>query len=128
MPFYHALVRPELLTEPQRQRFAGQVVDVHCDVTGAPPSFVHVLVTEDHGQQLPEGHTAVVNGTIRAGRNADQKAEIARRISTSLATTARVDPDTVSTTTRDIPASHTMEGGVLLPEPGSQEEAIWVTG
>ena len=84
MPFYHALVRPELLTEPQRRQFAGQVVEVHCDVTGAPPSFVHLLVTEDHDRQLPEARTAVVNGTIRAGRNADQKAEIASRISVAL--------------------------------------------
>lgn len=36
MPFYHALVRPDLLTEPQRQQFAGHVVDVHCDVTAHP--------------------------------------------------------------------------------------------
>lgn len=68
-----------------------------------------------------------MNGTIRAGRNADQKAEIATRISTALATIAGIDPETVSTMTRDIPASHTMEGGVLLPEPGSQEEAAWAT-
>lgn len=127
MPFYHALVRPDLLTEPQRQHFANDVVDVHCGVTGAPPSFVHVLVTEDHDRQLPEGQTAVVNGTIRAGRNAEQKADIARRLSTALASTANVDPGTVSTTTRDIQASYTMEGGVLLPEPGSQEEATWAT-
>ncbi len=125
MPFYHALVRPDLLTEPQRQRFANDVVEVHCDVTGAPPSFVHVLVTEDHDHQLPDAQAAVVNGTIRAGRNAEQKAEIARRLSTALASTADVDPETVSTTTRDIQASYTMEGGVLLPEPGSQEEAAW---
>ncbi len=127
MPFYHALVRPELLTEQQRQQFAAHVVDVHCDVTGAPPSFVHVLVTEDHDRQLPESRTAVVNGTIRAGRNAEQKAEIATRISSALASTAGTDASTVSTTTRDIPASHTMEGGVLLPEPGSSEEAAWTT-
>lgn len=127
MPFYHALVSPNLLTEPQRQRFAVDVVDIHCDVTGAPPSFVHVLVTEDHKGQLAAEQTAVVSGTIRAGRNADQKAEIATRISTALATTASVAPDTVSTTTRDIQASHTMEGGVLLPEPGSKEEAAWIT-
>lgn len=127
MPFYHALVRPNMLTEPQRERFANDVVDVHCDVTDAPPSFVHVLVTEDHDHQLPEGQAAVVNGTIRAGRNADQKAEIARRLSMALANTANVDPEAVSTTTRDIQASYTMEGGVLLPEPGSQEEATWAT-
>lgn len=127
MPFYHALVRPDLLTEPQRQGFAGDVVEVHCDVTGAPASFVHVLVTEDHDGQLPAGQDAVVNGTIRAGRNADQKAEIAGRISAALAATAGVAPDAVSTSTRDIQASFTMEGGVLLPEPGSPEEAAWVS-
>ena len=127
MPFYHAQVQPDLLTEPQRRQFAGHVVEVHCDVTGAPPSFVHVLVTEDNDRQLPDGRTAVVHGTIRAGRNAEQKAEIASRITSALATTAGVDPATVSTTTSDIAASHTMEGGVLLPEPGSQAEAEWVT-
>ena len=125
MPFYHALVRPGLLTEAERQRFAVAVVDVHCDVTGAPPSFVHVLVTEDRDRELPDARAASVNGTIRAGRNADQKAEIARRLSAALATTAGVAPETVSTETRDIQASYTMEGGVLLPEPGSREEATW---
>jgi phenylpyruvate tautomerase PptA (4-oxalocrotonate tautomerase family) len=125
MPFYHALVQPGLLTETQRQHFAGDVVDVHCDVTGAPPSFVHVLVTEDADHRLPEGQAATVNGTIRAGRNADQKSEIARRLSAALATTAGVEPEAVSTATRDIEASYTMEGGVLLPEPGSAEEAEW---
>ncbi|MEM9655438.1 MAG: tautomerase family protein [Actinomycetota bacterium] len=128
MPFYHALVRPDLMAESQRQRFAADVVDVHCDVTGAPPSFVHVLVTEDRDQQLPDGRTGVVNGTIRAGRTADQKAELADRISVALASAAAVDRDTVSTSTRDIEASFTMEGGVLLPEPGSQEEAAWMAG
>ena len=126
MPFYHATVRPELLTEPQRQTFASDVVGIHCDVTGAPPSFVHVLVTEDDRDHLPDNLTGIVNGTIRAGRTGTQKAEIAERISAALAATADVDPSTVSTTTRDIEASFTMEGGVVLPEPGSDEEAAWI--
>ena len=71
---------------------------------------------------------AVVNGTIRAGRDDDQKAEIVSGISAALAATAGVGPEAVSTSTRDIPASHTMEGGVLLPEPGSAEEAAWAGG
>ena len=125
MPFYHALVRPELIAEPQRQRFAQDVVDVHCGVTGAPPSFVHLLVTEDHDGRLPVGRNAMVNGTIRAGRNDAQKAEIASRLSDALARIAGVDASSITTTTADIEASYTMEGGVLLPEPGSAEEAAW---
>lgn len=127
MPFYHALVRPELLTPTQRQRFAGDVVDVHCGVTGAPPSFVHVLVTEDTRGQLPEGRSATINGVIRAGRTDAQKAEIASRLSEAMAGTAGVDPDSIKTATTDIEASYTMEGGELLPEPGSTEEQAWMT-
>ena len=128
MPFYHAHVRPALMAEPERQRFARDVVDIHCGVTGAPPSFVHVLVTDDADRSLPDGRAAVVNGTIRAGRNDAQKAEIATRISASLAHIAGIDVDTVHTSTRDIQASFTMEGGVLLPEPGSDAERAWMSG
>ncbi|MEM7274859.1 MAG: tautomerase family protein [Actinomycetota bacterium] len=127
MPFYHALVRPGLLTEEQRQRFAVQVVDVHCDVTGAPPSFVHALITEDDEDRL-DGQAAQINGTIRAGRTDAQKAEIADRLSRAMADVAGVEPASVRTSTRDIQASYTMEGGALLPEPGSPEEQEWRDG
>ncbi|MEM9564756.1 MAG: hypothetical protein AAGA93_19195 [Actinomycetota bacterium] len=128
MPFYHALVRPDLLTLEQRQRFAVDVVEVHCDVTGAPPSFVHALITEDDEGKLPDGRAASIMGTIRAGRTDTQKAEIADRLSSALATIAEVEPDSVDTVTRDIQASYTMEGGALLPEPGSPEEQAWMAG
>ncbi len=128
MPFYHATVRPDLLTAAQRQRFAADVVEVHCDVTGAPPSFVHVLVTDDDSGQLGDGRTATIDGVIRAGRTDGQKAEIAHRLRRALAGIAAVDPDSVHTSTRDIQASYTMEGGALLPEPGSVEEQAWMAG
>ncbi|MEM7092285.1 MAG: hypothetical protein AAF567_04720 [Actinomycetota bacterium] len=125
MPFYHALVRPDLLTEELREQFSGDVVDVHCGVTGAPRSFVHLLVTEDTGERLPEGQNALVSGTIRAGRTDAQKAEIADGMSAALAARAGIDAGSVAVTTRDIEASFTMEGGALLPEPGSAEEEAW---
>lgn len=126
MPFYHAVVRPDLLDETQREAFAGDVVEVHCDVTGAPPSFVHALILDDAGGSLADGQNADIRGTIRAGRTDEQKAEIARRLSAAMASRAGVDAATISTSTRDIEASFTMEGGVLLPEPGSAEEQAWM--
>ena len=42
-----AASQPEL---EQRQAFANHVVDVHGGVTGAPPSFVHVVYADDDGQ------------------------------------------------------------------------------
>ena len=125
MPFYHAIIRPGLLDVTRRQQFAQDVVEVHCDVTGAPPSFVHVLVTEDHDGRLPEGQNGRVAGTIRSGRTDAQKADLCSRLDSALAARAAVDRDTVSTATTDIDASYTMEGGSLLPEPGSPEEEAW---
>lgn len=125
MPFYHATIRPGLLPPTARQGFANDVVDVHCSVTGAPPSFVHVLVTEDNDGSLPSDKSAVVAGTIRAGRTDEQKQEIVDRLNAAIAHRAGLDLATVTTTTRDVQASHTMEGGQVLPEPGSPEEERW---
>lgn len=125
MPFYRAVVRPGLLDDAGREAFAGDVVDVHCDVTGAPRSFVHVLFSDDVGGRLPDGHNASIVGTIRSGRNDDQKAEIATRLGRALADRAGVGAGTITVTSNDIEASFTMEGGALLPEPGSAEEDAW---
>lgn len=125
MPLYRTLIRPGLLSLAQRERFANEVVDVHCEVTGAPRSFVHVLYAEDDDGRLDEGQNALVFGTIRNGRNAAQKQEIADRLSAALAEVAEIDRDSVTCVSADIEASYTMEGGVLLPEPGSPEEEAW---
>ena len=68
MPFYHAHVRPGLLDLEARTAFSGDVVDVHCGVTGAPPSFVHLFVTEDADGRLPAGVNGAINGPVSAGR------------------------------------------------------------
>lgn len=125
MPFYHAHVRPGLLDLDARAAFSQDVVEVHCGVTGAPPSFVHVYVTEDASGNLPDGVNGAINGTIRHGRNDEQKREIHDRLAVSLAGHGGVDVASVTAATRDIQASFTMEGGVLLPEPGSPEEEAW---
>ena len=123
MPFYRTNIRPGLLDLDARAVFSQDVVDVHCDVTGAPPSFVHVMFTET--DTMPDGIDGQVFGTIRSGRNGDQKTEIAGRLSVLLAERAGVAADAVTVHTADIEASYTMEGGVLLPEPGSVEEEAW---
>ena len=77
MPFYHAHVRPGLLDLAGRSAFSNDVVEVHCGVTGAPPSFVHVMITEDSGS-LPEGQNGRISSTSkpRFSRNA----RIVRRV------------------------------------------------
>ncbi|MDJ0770106.1 MAG: hypothetical protein QNJ12_14995 [Ilumatobacter sp.] len=125
MPFYRVSVRRDLLPESQREPFANDVVDIHCGATGAPRSFVHVLITDAAPTSLPDGQNGSISGTIRSGRTEEQKTQITTRLRQALANRAGVDAATVSAALRDIEASFTMEGGALLPEPGSAEEALW---
>lgn len=124
MPLYRCAIREGLSDEAQREQIAKDVVRVHCGVTGAPPSFVHAFFHERPAEELPDGLTAFVLGTIRWGRTDEQKAEIVSELKSSVASALGCATTQVGVVTVDIPSKWNMEGGSLLPEPG--EEAAWL--
>ena len=124
MPLYRCAIAEGLADFSQRERIAREVVRVHCDVTGAPPSFVHAFFTDVPAGGLPEGKSAFVLGSIRAGRTDQQKAQIVSELGASIATVIGRDASEVDVVTADVPSKWNMEGGELLPEPG--EEAEWL--
>ncbi len=124
MPLYRCAVSQGLTTEEQRARIAKEIVRIHCDVTGAPPSFVHAFFAETSPGELPEGKVAFVLGSIRWGRTDDQKARIVSELSDVVANVLGRELDEVGVATVDVPSKWNMEGGELLPEPG--EEAAWL--
>ena len=65
MPLYRTLTAPDLLDLAGRTAFANDVVDIHCDITGAPRSFVHVLFADDDDGALADGQQAFLD--IRSG-------------------------------------------------------------
>ena len=124
MPLYRCAIREGLSSEAQRAQIAKDVVRVHCGVTGAPPAFVHAFFSERSPEELPEGLSAFVFGTIRWGRSDEQKAQIVSDLRSSVASALGCDEDEVGVTTVDIPSKWNMEGGAIMPEPG--EEAAWL--
>ncbi len=124
MPLYRCAIRQGLSSEAQRARIAGEVVRIHCGVTGAPAMFVHAFFSERPPAELPDGQLAYVFGTIRHGRTDAQKAEIVSELRSSVATALGCSPSEVGVTTVDIPSKWNMEGGAIMPEPG--EEAAWL--
>lgn len=125
MPLYRTLVRPGLLDLDQREAFANDVMEVHCGITGAPRSFVHVLFAEDDDNRLDDGQNALIFGTIRHGRTEEQRQDIADQLTSALAGRAAIEPSSITAVSAEVNASYTMEGGKLLPEPGSPEEEEW---
>ena len=115
MPLYRCAIREGLSSEAQRAQIAKDVVRIHCGVTGAPAMFVHAFFSERPASELPEGQVACVFGTIRWGRTDEQKAEIASRLKSSVATALGCAESEVGVTTVDIPSKWNMEGGELLP-------------
>ncbi len=120
MPLYMCSSPKNLIAEECKSAIAQELTHIHCDVTGAPSSFVHVFFVTPE-----EGSDQAVNlfGSIRGGRTDDQKTEITSRMSDAVARLAGLDPASVSMGTVDVPAKWAMEGGDIMPEPG--EEAAW---
>ena len=124
MPLYRCAVAPGLTTEAERARIAKEIVRIHCDATGAPPSFVHAFFAETPAERLPAGKVAFVLGSIRWGRTDEQKAQIVSETTSVIADVTGRRADEVGVVTVDVPSKWNMEGGELLPEPG--DEAEWL--
>jgi phenylpyruvate tautomerase PptA (4-oxalocrotonate tautomerase family) len=115
MPLYVCSAPADVLDDAQRQGIAEVITRVHCEVTGAPATFVHVI--------FDESKTAYsVFGTIRAGRSEQTKERLRREMARAVANVAGLEPHQVGVFTVDVPASWVMEGGALLPEPGEEEQ------
>lgn len=124
MPLYRCAVREGSTTEEQRARIAKEIVRIHCDVTGAPASFVHAFFSETPADTLPQGKSAFVLGSIRWGRSDEQKARIVSELTRVVSDVLGRSSSEVGVVTVDVPSKWNMEGGELLPEPG--EEAEWL--
>src|SRR5262245_8084024 len=106
MPLYICGAPANSLDDGQRQRIAAEITRIHCDLTGAPALFAHVVFDESKSEYS-------VFGTIRAGRSAEIKAELRQQMAAAVAATVGVAADKVAAITVDVPASWVMEGGAL---------------
>src|SRR5215471_14484900 len=120
MPYYTCICQADLLDATQKQNIAAGITDIHCELTGAPRHFVHVVFQFYAGEDGYSGgkrsQAAFVRGSIRAGRTQDVKEQLLRRL-TDLwlelcPSTARTD---LLVSLAEIPGTNAMEGGILLP-------------
>jgi phenylpyruvate tautomerase PptA (4-oxalocrotonate tautomerase family) len=124
MPLYRCTIAEGLTTYDQRLRIAKEITRIHCEVTGAPPLFVHAFFIEDREKMMAEGTRAIVVGSIRAGRTGEQKERIVSHIKEAFAGICAVEADQMIVALIDVPARWVMEGGAIMPEPG--EESVWL--
>ena len=124
MPLYICNAAKGAIKDDAKPKIAADITRIHCDVTGAPPEFVHAFFVEDAPNQPLGEKTAFLFGSIRSGRNDEQKAQIVSQMRQSVETHAGIAIDQIDMVTVDVPASWVLEGGAIMPEPG--EEAEWM--
>ena len=127
MPVYRCNTPAGTLSQDQRSQIAHAFTDVHCNITGAPRKFVHVLFFEtsegvDNGYPTPN----FIDGSNRAGRPCETKEAILNGLKEVLFEIGNLPQETIDGKISEGPASWSMEGGMVLPEPG-QEEEEWFT-
>ena len=125
MPLYTCNAEKGAINDAAKSKIAADITRIHCDVTGAPATFVHAFFLEEAPHLPLNGHSAFLFGTIRGGRTDAQKKQISDAIQGSIHTHTGNPLNEITAMIADTPASWVMEGGDLLPEPG--EEADWLT-
>lgn len=117
MPVYHCAIPEAALDDRGREGIAGDLTRIHCEKTGAPPAFVHVLFAD-------ASRGANVVGSIRAGRSAALRDAMAAAMAAAVERRVGAGAGPVQVRLLEVPASWVMEGGAVMPEPG--EEAAWL--
>ena len=122
MPLYMCNAVKGAISEEAKPKIAADITDIHCEVTGAPRTFVHVFFFEDAPQLPINGKSVFFFGSIRFGRTVEQKSDLVSRMKASISAHAGLPLNEIIADTIDVPASWVMEGGDVLPEPGEEDE------
>ncbi len=125
MPFYRCIVPEDSTPFELRQQVATAFTDIHCESTAAPRSFVHVAffeTSENGGSEYPTPY--YIDGGNRAGRAEDVKQKLLADLTGAFSEITGVSPELIGGRITESPASWSMEGGMVLPEPG-EEGAEW---
>jgi phenylpyruvate tautomerase PptA (4-oxalocrotonate tautomerase family) len=129
MPLYECLTQTGTLTQEQRTEIAEAITRIHAEETNSPADFIHVFFPEiPAGQMFTAGREAapaLLRGVIRAGRPAQVRESIMRRINDLYQDVTGTSPMKILVALFEAPAQWGMEGGEILPEPNQAEEDAW---
>ena len=128
MPYYQFTVPTGGATLQHKAEIAAAMTKVHCEVTGAPSSYVQCSFTEIPAGSLfaagepVEGPRLV--GLIRAGRSAEVRRRLITEIAEAWTEITGDAKDELAVFIVEMPGSNVMEGGRILPEAADDPGAI----
>ena len=127
MPYYQLFTPEGFITPSTRSEIAKEVTHIHCEETGAPASFVHVVFQEiKKGTQYTAGEVddevGVFLGMIREGRSIKERQRLIQRMSAGISKILGRSENQFILNINEINSATAMEFGLILPHPGGESE------
>jgi phenylpyruvate tautomerase PptA (4-oxalocrotonate tautomerase family) len=126
MPMYQCQSPVGTLSDSVRAEVVKEITRIHCENTGAPSSFVHVVF-----QDLPDGalytdnkvdpRTSTITCIIRAGRTVETRQQIMKGISAAWSRLTGQPENQLWIAVFEVNSETIMEFGLILPAPGGEE-------
>lgn len=126
MPTYQVFTEANRLTPRQKTLIAQEVTRIHHAVTGAPSYFAQVVFSDiAPGNRFVGGkplqHDLLfVHAHIRAGRSPEQKHDLLTQLTAAIAHAANAPRNAVWAYVNELPSTHMVEFGHILPTPGAE--------
>ena len=130
MPFYTCIHEDGLLDATSKQTIARGITDIHCELTGAPRHFVHVLFQAYAPGDCYTGgapsKVANLRGAIRLGRSQETKETLLTRLTDLWRQSCpQTDLPDIVVSVMENAGTNVMEGGVVLPHP--KDDDSWMS-
>jgi len=112
------------IPQDKKNQLAKLIMDIHCDFTGAPPTFVNVIFSQN--VSLNTGIEVNVLGNVRKGRTEETNERLTQKLHKDISGLLGMGSQSMEVSLMEIPARWVMEGGEVLPEPGEEDDCDWL--
>jgi phenylpyruvate tautomerase PptA (4-oxalocrotonate tautomerase family) len=123
MPLYTITAQTGVLDGPAKADLASKLTAFHVEYAGVPKTWVHVVF---HEYPIGSGFTAgrssatvALTLLIRAGRSADYKREMLKRLWSLMQTATGAPDEEMVLGIQEVPSSQAMEMGQIMPDVAS---------
>jgi phenylpyruvate tautomerase PptA (4-oxalocrotonate tautomerase family) len=120
MPLYTLTTQTGVLAQQAKADLAAGLTKLHSEYAGVPENWVHIVFQEyPVGNGFTAGRPAAAAALtllIRAGRSAEYKRELLKRLWALFQEATRAPDDQIVIGIQEVPSSQAMEMGQLMPE------------
>ena len=120
MPLYTITTQAGVLGGEAKSELARKLTSFHSEYAGVPENWVHIVFHEyltgsgfSAGRPSP---TVALTLLIRAGRSADYKREMLRRLWALIQTATAAPDEEIVLGIQEVPSSQAMEMGKIMPD------------